>query len=92
MGDGVLEMKRERKNRKGQSSLEVTLVFIFVVLLVGGITKIWLWSNKQIVERQLRYNATRVTAGTGSDTYEVIWPVYQPEELGEEEVLLDKEG
>ncbi len=84
MGNGIL------KTKKGQSTLEMALAFIVIVLLVGGIVKIWLWSNQQIVERQLRYNATRVQAGTGSDTYEVVWPVYTPSELTENEVLLDR--
>jgi hypothetical protein len=76
--------------KKGQSTLEMALAFIVIVLLVGGIVKIWLWSNQQIVERQLRYNATRVQAGTGSDSYQTVWPVYKPGELKEGEVLISK--
>ena len=78
-------------NKYGQSTLEAALSFIVIVLLIGGIVKIWLWSNKQIVERQLRYNQTRVQAGTGSDTYEPVWPVYQSESLREEDVLQKRE-
>ena len=69
--------------------LETTFVLIIVVLLLGGILNIWLWLNTQLVSRKLRYNDTRVDAGTSSDTYRLQWPVYTPEELKEEKVLLD---
>ncbi len=82
-------MNKLMKNKKGQSSLEITLIFIIIVLLIGGITKIWIWSNNQIVERQLSYNSQRVTAGTSSDTYTLLLPDYAPPELAENEVLLD---
>ena len=82
-------MENKILKNKGQSTLELSLVFVLMVLLVGGIVKIWLWSNKQIVERQLRYNATRVAAGTSSDGYTLQWPVYQPSELKEDDVLLN---
>lgn len=78
------------KEEKGQSTLEVALTVIVVVILIGGIIKIWFWANNQIVERQLRYNATRVAAGTAVDTYKLNWPVYAPGELKEGEVLLSK--
>ena len=78
------------KSRTGQSTLEVALTVIIIVILIGGIVKIWFWSNNQIVERQLRYNATRVAAGTAVDTYKLKWPVYTPSELKESDVLLDK--
>jgi len=76
-------------NKKGQGALEMTFVLIIVVLLLGGILNIWLWANKQIVVRQLRYNESRVAAGTSADTYTLQWPVYSPEELNEDKVLLN---
>lgn len=82
-------MNKLMRNKKGQSSLEVALIFIIIVLLIGGITKIWIWSNNQIVERQLSYNGQRVRAGTSSDTYTLLMPDYTPPELTENEVLLD---
>ena len=81
MEDRVLE--------KGQGILESTFVIIIVILLLGGIINIWLWANNQIVGRKLRYNASRVAAGTSSDNYTLQWPVYTPPELGENKVLLD---
>jgi len=82
---------RNRKIEKGQSTLEMALALIVIILLIGGIVKIWFWSNTQIVQRQQAYNATRVQAGTGSDTYQTVWPVYTPGELTEEETFPKKE-
>lgn len=81
-------MKKLTCDKKGQSTLEVALTFIMVILLVGGIIKIWLWSNEQIIRRQIKYNETRVSAGTAIDTYKLNWPVYAPRELSEDEVLI----
>lgn len=77
------------KSRKGQGMLETALTLIIAVLLLGGITNIWLWANNQMVKRQMRYNASRVAAGTSSDSYTLQWPVYTPEELKEDKVLLN---
>ncbi len=74
-------------NLKGQVILETSLVTLIIILLLGGILNIWLWGNKQIVERQQRYNATRVAAGTSSDDYTLRWPVYTPPALTEDMVL-----
>ncbi|MBU1998271.1 MAG: hypothetical protein ABIG46_00720 [Candidatus Omnitrophota bacterium] len=76
------------RKRKGQSTLETALVLVITFSLVGGIVNIWIWANRQIVERQVRYNNSRVAAGTSSDDYELQWPVYEPDELTEEEVIL----
>lgn len=75
------------RNLKGQVLLETSLAAIIVVLLLAGIFNIWLWGNKQIVERQGRYNATRVVAGTSTDSYTLQWPVYTPPALTEDMVL-----
>ena len=78
------------KDNNGQAILETACVIISVILLLGGIINIWLWANKQLVIRQSQYNATRVQAGTSSDTYTLQWPVYTPENLPEEKVLLER--
>ena len=77
-----------RMNRRGQGSLEIAVVFVSLFLLVGGIMKIWLWMNYNIVKRQQHYNATRVKAGTSPKwnpiSYEAQWPVkddYHDEDL-----------
>jgi hypothetical protein len=83
---------------KSQGILEATIVLVLMVLLLGGITRIWIWGNKQIVIRQKRFNATRVSAGTAQDDHQIEWPLqYQPgaaeaqrpERLTEEMVILD---
>lgn len=74
---------------KGQSMLEVCIILIILVLFLAGVMKIWLWSNNQIVKRQSEYNLTRVEAGTAMDDYTLVWPVYTPEELTEDYVLVD---
>lgn len=77
------------KNKKGQSFLEGSIVIVMIILLFGGIINIWFWSSKQLVERQIKYNNSRVEAGTASGNYELVWPVYAPEELSEDKVILD---
>jgi len=74
---------------KGQGILESTFVIILMVLLLGGVFNIWLWANNQIVRRQMRYNATRVAAGTSLDNYPLQWPVYTPQSLAENKVVLE---
>ena len=75
---------------KGQSMLEVCIIFITLVLFLAGVMKIWLWSNNQFVYRQRDYNASRVEAGTAIDGYKLQWPLdYTPEELTEDYVLVD---
>jgi hypothetical protein len=76
-------------SKKGQGIIEAAFVVIIVILLLGGIINIWIWANNQIVRRQMRYNQTRVAAGAAVDNYQLQWPVYRPEALGENKVLLD---
>lgn len=86
MGNKFLKNNKIRQ-RKAQLMLETVISFALIFFLVGGIVKIWLWANNQIVKREIQYNATRVAAGTGADAYRMIWPVYKPDSLREGEVL-----
>lgn len=77
--------------KKGQASLEASVAFVVAILLLATIVKIWFWANNQIVERQIKFNETRVAAGTSSDWYKLDdkeyghpWPVYTPPALTEE--------
>jgi len=82
-------MDRPSRRKKGQAMIEATVSMVIVVLLLAGITRIWIWGNRQIVERQVRFNSTRVEAGTSSDGYQLVWgaKVYTPPELLEEDVI-----
>lgn len=76
-------------NHKGQAILEAAIVTVLLIVLLGGILNIWLWANNQVVLRQARYNASRVSSGKATDDYSLQWPVYQPQELSEDKVLLN---
>lgn len=81
-------MDNRKLNHRGQATIETAVIFIVLILLFGGIFNIWVWGNKQIVQRQIAYNKSRVEAGTSSDTYELKWPLERAEELKEDEVVL----
>lgn len=84
-------LSRRLNAQKGQSVLETVVAFVLVFLLVGAITKVWLWGNNQLIERQRNYNLTRIPAGQSTDFYYVpgtqLWPVYTPEHLNEADVF-----
>lgn len=90
MENRFLKKRKLIRNKKGQGMIETSLAMVIVLLLFGGMFKIWMWGNRQIVERQVRYNATRITAGTSADNYKSVWgpEVYTPPELTEDDVLL----
>lgn len=76
MGDRVQVGGSAMKN-KGQGLLESVVALVCTTLLIGGILQFWLWSNAQLVKRQLFYNKTRVEAGTAgieTVTYAPQWP------------------
>ena len=52
-----------RANSEGQASLEMTVAFIAVLLLLLGSFKVFLWVNGRIIERQINYEKTRGTGG-----------------------------
>ncbi len=90
MGDAIL-MKRLIRNRKGQGTLEIGLVFIVMACLLYGLIHIWFWGNRQIVMRQIAYNNTRIIAGKSHDFYLLpVWPVYMPPHITKEEVLVNR--
>ena len=60
--------------KRGQSLLETLFTFVVLILLFGGIFKIWIWGNKQIVDRQVSYNRGRVAAGTSNEDYQLVKP------------------
>jgi len=75
--------------KKSQAILEVTVVFIVGLFLFFGIMGMWMWGDNQIAKRQPEYNQTRIEAGSivAVNDKSIVWPVYQPEELKEEDVF-----
>jgi hypothetical protein len=91
MEDKVLKRRTKKVffNRRGQGALEVAIVLILVVLLVGGITKIFFWATTSIVDRQISYNQGRLFAGRSMDGYVLQWPLsYKPPALTDGDVML----
>jgi len=56
-------MNRASK-RRAQASIEVTLAFICIFILLFGSIKIFIWFTERIVRRQEDYEQTRVLAGS----------------------------
>jgi len=84
-------LKRLRGERKGQGTMEITIIMVVVICLLYGLIKMWIWGNRQIVMRQIAYNNTRVIAGKSHDFYiEPVWWNYTPEGIGKEDVLFDR--
>jgi len=55
---------------KGQATLEFALVFVVIVVLLLGMISTWKPASDSIVRRQIGYNNSRVSAGTGPPTYD----------------------
>jgi len=91
---GGLLTRPYKKQMKAQSTLETAVIFVAAVLLLGGITRIWLWANNQIVQRQISYNDSRIAAGTSSMDYKLSdhWPLaYTPESIGDMQPFIQRE-
>ena len=54
---------------KGQSTMEVGIALIVVILFLLASLKIFLWLNNRMVWRQQEYERTRINAGSQ-------WPEY----------------
>ena len=54
--------KKDFKKYQGQSTLESTIALIAAVVLLLGITQVFVWVNKMMVERQRAYQSTRMSA------------------------------
>ncbi|MCF7916264.1 MAG: hypothetical protein K9L61_00610 [Candidatus Omnitrophica bacterium] len=73
-------------NKKSQVILEAVVSFVFICIFVLGIVNLWMWSDKQNIERQLSYNGTRVSAGSSGS---LQYPVYTPQQLDEDKIIGD---
>lgn len=85
-------MRKAIRLKNGQAIIEASISLVLIFVLLGGIVRIWIWGNRQIVERQLRYNASRVIAGTSEDynVYQLQWGkrIYTPPELTDDDVIV----
>lgn len=91
MGNAILMKGRLMRNKRGQGTLEITIILVTMVCLLYGVINIWMWGNKQIVMRQVAYNNTRVIAGKSHDFYiSPVWWSYTPERLRKEDVLFGR--
>ncbi len=50
-------------DRKAQATLETTLAFVCVLVLLLGAVRMFVWFTERITRRQEDYEATRVDAG-----------------------------
>jgi hypothetical protein len=50
--------------RKGQSTLEFSLIFIITAFLIVGLLVLWGWSRDNISARWGAFETSRITAGT----------------------------
>ncbi len=55
-------------NRKAQSTLEFTLVFVIALLFIFLTVNLFVWFNHCMVSRQMAYENTRSEAGTTKET------------------------
>ena len=56
----------ELKTQKAQATLEFTVMFVIMAVLLLGLIGMWKWSAGNLVLRQKAYNATRISAGSDS--------------------------
>ena len=50
--------------RGGQASLEMAVALVGMMLLLFGSLQVFVWINGRVIQRQMDYEATRVTAGS----------------------------
>jgi len=77
---------------RAQATLEFTLVFIIAVALLMGLIGLWKWSSDNIVKRQLKYNQTRLQAGSLDTPGEpgVVNMIYEAPEFTQNQFYLFK--
>jgi len=63
---------------KAQVTLEFTMIFVIVIMLLFGLLSLWKWSADNIVKRQMAYNSTRTQAGSNFSN-DLIKPYSAPE-------------
>ena len=67
-------MVKYGSNKTGQSTLETTIALVAAVILILGITQVFVWLNKIMVERHEAFESSSTSADPVVD-------FYQPEEF-----------
>lgn len=67
------------KNR-AQVSLEVTVAFICIMVLLFASVRIFVWMNQRMVQRQKDYEDTRIAAGSIEAGESGVYVDYSDEE------------
>ena len=73
---------------KAQATLEFTLIFVIMAALLMGLLGLWKWSSDSIIQRQLRYNATRLEAGSKTPGEPSAGNMYQASALTDNQTYL----
>jgi len=83
-----------RKSNNGQVSLEVTVAFICIMLLLFASVRIFVWMNQRMVQRQKDYENSRVAAGSVRTGTKGVWEGYINEdgEYRQRLVIRDDQG
>ena len=62
--------------RKGQSTLEFSLVFVITAFLIMGLLALWVWSKGNIGGRGIAFETSRVGAGSRASPGEPATPFH----------------
>ena len=78
------------RDSTGQATLEFTLIFVIMVALLFGLLGLWKWSSDSIIQRQLKYNTSRLEAGSTTPGKPSAGDMYQASQLTDNQTYLFK--
>ncbi|MDD5004884.1 MAG: hypothetical protein PHS93_00030 [Candidatus Omnitrophica bacterium] len=64
MADRSVKTDRQHKSKRAQATLEITLAFICLTVLLSGAIYMFIWFTERLAHRQEDYESTRVAAGS----------------------------
>ncbi|MCX5706984.1 MAG: hypothetical protein NTW13_04950 [Candidatus Omnitrophica bacterium] len=76
--------------KKAQATLEFTVIFVIIIMLLFGLLGLWKWSADNIVRRQMWYKGSRVPAGSGSADSRVTPPPEVISNIADSEIIFLK--
>lgn len=74
IGEKMINLRSGLTGHRGQSTLESTVALIAAVIFLLGITQVFVWVNKMMVERHEAFRSTRLNKTP-------VVEFYTPEEL-----------